>query len=268
MKEIHELKKFLSEYDTTDLTHNEKIKLVQLKILIEMIISNVYSRSRTLFGHKSENPIALNKIILANCAFSEANCDKHLERGFSCINLIEKKLTCRKNFNKNDKTFVIDTVFDLNYEIIGLIRGNVSLFNKDILFTNQNNEPYPIFYKQSSVSKKKKRFNGFEPDYIKLILKYLKKMGGITDERMYEISNYKIKDFIESWKSDGTQQEKTTQKITPLQWQEIIASSGVEKKDCICGAYGRCVFERIVVQKKTLRGLRPIHDNNCDKILK
>ena len=44
MKEIHELKEFLSEYDTTDLTHNEKIKLVQLKILIEMIISNVYSR--------------------------------------------------------------------------------------------------------------------------------------------------------------------------------------------------------------------------------
>ena len=66
MKEIHELKEFLSEYDTTDLTHNEKIKLVQLKILIEMLISNVYSRSRTLFGHKSGNPIALNKIILAN----------------------------------------------------------------------------------------------------------------------------------------------------------------------------------------------------------
>ena len=240
------LKKHLKNYDYNQLIEKNKIKFFQIRLLVEFILKSLVSKNRKM-------NIPLNKTMISNCVINEYSSD--LSNNVSCINLSDKILISRKKFEKDGNISFIDTIYDLPDDIIELIQVTHSNF----LFTDNNNNEYPLYYKNSV-----KRFNKFETDYLKLIITYLKKFN-FDEEEIFKISTKNMNELL-SFNVHKISQEKTTTHLNVLQWQELF-QRGVERKDCVCGAYGVYVYQRVVIENKDLKGLRPIHDPSCNKIL-
>ena len=264
----HENFKILYEYLKNENyeTHIENLKKWQTIVLIDLILAKISSLPRKLLGNSNKNKttIPLNKLILSNLSFTpDSDNYVHIEK---------RQIISKKKYTKNEKTSVIETVFELNDNVIDSITACLKYKKEgDNLFTDKKGKNYELFYKNST-----KRNNSFETDFMKLLYNYLKK-AEVTEEFLYDFSKMKFNNLFETPNDEtpevaiipeiSTEIEVEVKKLSNEKWEELFFEKNFLKRDCDCGKYGLAVYEHLM-KNKSILGLRVDHSPYCSKIIK
>ena len=269
MESFHENFKILYEYlknKNDDETHIEKLKKYETIVLIDLILANISSLPRKLLGNSNKNKaiIPLNKLILSNLSFTTGS-DNY-------VYVEKRQIISKKKYTKNEKTSVIETIFELNDNVIDSITTLLKYKTEgDNLFTDKKGKNYEMFYKNST-----KRNNSFETDFMKLLYNYLKK-AEVTEEFLYDFSKMKFNNLFETSNDEtpkvsmipeiSTEIEVEVKKLSNEKWEELLFEKNFLKRDCDCGKYGLAVYEHLM-KNKSILGLRVDHSPDCSKIIK
>ena len=270
METFHEnlrtLRVYLKNKNENDMTHIEKLKKYETIVLIDLILSNISSLQRNLLGHSNKNKttISLNKLILSNLSFTTGS-DNY-------VDIKKKQIISKKKYKKNEKTSIIETIFELNDNVIVSITDCLKYKKQgDNIFTDKKGKNYEMFYKNST-----KRNNSFETYFMKLLYNYLKK-AEVTEEFLYDFSKMKFNNLFETPNDEtpkvamipeiSTEIEAEVKKLSNEKWEELLFEKNFLKRDCDCGKYGLAVYEHLM-KNKSILGLRIDHSPYCSKIIK
>tara|TARA_B100002052_G_C15874143_1_gene596155 strand:+ start:1391 stop:2245 length:855 start_codon:yes stop_codon:yes gene_type:complete len=241
------------------------LKIYEKKVLFDILYLCPKSVSRVTKSHRKSND---EKIILVNAnALSHCNIEEKVKIG-SYINIENKRLVHMKSESipavEYDLTKIWKSVDNL---ICFKKKNNLPMY----LFTDDNNQIYPLYYKNS-----KKKHCGFQNNSYKLIKQeFMNKFDNKIIANIFK----KITSLNQIFKKISTcdiKFEECTnigeQIITDEinyndMWKEIFETIGMLPKDCQCKAYGKTVYNRCVLSGKSLRGIRPKHSVECSKKL-
>lgn len=270
METFHENFKILYEYlknkNENDETHIENLKKWQTIVLIDLILAKISSLPRKLLGNSNKNKaiIPLNKLILSNLSFTP-DSDNY-------VDIEKRQIISKKKYTKNEKTSIIETVFELSDTVVDSITTLLKYKKEgDNLFTDKKGKNYEMFYKNST-----KRNNSFETDFMKLLYNYFKK-AEVTEEFLYDFSKMKFNNLFETPNDEipkvamipetSTEIEVEVKKLSNEKWEELLFEKNFLKRDCDCGKYGLAVYEHLI-KNKSILGLRVDHSPYCSKIIK
>jgi len=258
------------EINNTYLNSNERnetvldiLKLYEKKVLFDILYLSPKSISRVTKSHRKSND---EKIILINAnALSHCNIEERVKIG-SYLNTETKRLVHIKSESippvEYDLTKIWKSVENL---ICFKKRNNLSMH----LFTDDNNQIYPLYYKNST-----KKHCGFQNNSYKLIKQeFMNKFDNKLIANIFK----KITSLNQIFKKISTcdiefeectniDEKFITDEINYNDmWKEIFETIGMLPKDCQCKAYGKAVYNRCVLSGKSLRGIRPKHSVECSK---
>jgi len=260
---FHNLKNEMRSDSFDTMTIYEKQKFYETCLLFDLLVNSGKSNQRDIRSHRQKNfdtTITLQSQVLHNCIIvsNERDRDTVLNKGKAA--LFADKLFFFKTIQK-DVMYKIPLVFDLSNNIFlpHFIDFKSSIKNS-VMFSDKNSNEYAT-----------RRV--FESDSQIKIHKMCKKYG-CPEEMLYEISKSSLNNFFKDFAifkshNDDTIEEAAGGDVDTIKcttkWNEIFEMTGLVPRDCRCMAYSSALYERCVVQGKSVHGLRPKHSNNCDK---
>lgn len=260
------LRVYLQNKNENYMTHIEKLKKYETIVLIDLILAKKSSLPRKLLGHSNNNKaiIPLNKLILSNLSF--------IPDSDNYVDIEKRQIISKKKYTKNEKKFIVETIFELNDNVIDSITACLKYKKEgDNLFTDKKGKNYEMFYKNST-----KRNNLFETYFMKILYNYLKK-AEVTEEFLYDFSKMKFNNLFETPNDEtpkvamipeiSTEIEAEVKKLSNEKWEELLFEKNFLKRDCDCGKYGLAVYEHLM-KNKSILGLRIDHSPYCSKIIK
>ena len=244
-----------------------QIKLIERVLLLKLLCLCPNSNSRQTKSHRAksdEKKILIHGQLLCRCHINA--CVEDLEKGESCLDNENKTIVFIKSDTKNPIVFDVSK----HWETIEYLKTLKMTSNaKCMLFTNDKNMEYPLYYQNST-----KRHIGFMIDYHKFISILINGKcvvpGTLNDMFkalcVYNKQFYK-KEKDKEKKTYGGKPKNNESKLSQVQWEEIYNNLGIIPKDCLCGQYGKALYKRCILEKKPQRGLRPFHKEGCTKVL-
>lgn len=259
------------EYINTKNSKNSKnimdiLKIYEKKVLFDILYLCPTSISRVTKSHRKAND---NKLLLINSnALSYCNIENNVKVG-SYIDIDNKKIIHIKSDSISSVEYDLSKIWESIQNLINFKKLNkLSMY----LFTDENGQYYPLYYK-NSIKKhcgfqnasykliKQEFLNKFDNTKINNIFKKITSLNQIF--KKISICNLTFEEYANSNESLNLAIESEVNYNN--MWKEIFETIGMLPKDCECKAYGSAVYNRCVINGKKLRGIRPKHSKECSK---
>lgn len=249
---LRDIKNEIQQPEFDSRTLFEKTKTLETLLAIELILFSQKSCKRSIRSHRcsdSDTTTHLQVQHVFNCVLVEHESDIEKTLNANMSALFETTLHAVKTIKKKDKIYRIPLTFDLsNIESLNCIVAFKRSCSTNFLFTNKK----MILHSTP---------RALGADLVSRIANACRN-SGCAEETVFELSQTGFNALV---LLNRKKDEKDD--IQQTNWDFIFDKLGVCPTDCACGAYSKALYER-AIQNKGLRGIKPNHDETCDRKLK